>query len=76
MVVYDWMINYPYLAIFSLMFVLYTLYVNIVDESDGMADRYISAVLFPWAYAYYIHVTTTLMYGHSLYVDFAKSLTF
>ena len=74
MTIYSWMLVYPYLAMILFAFVLYSLVVNILDETDGMLPRYISVIAFPWVYAYYIHVSTYLMYGESSLVNFSHYL--
>ena len=75
MTIYTWMLMYPYLAMFAFAFIIYTLMVNMVDEGDGMLPRYISVAAFPWVYAYYIHVSTYLMYGESSLVKFSQYLS-
>jgi len=74
MTIYAWMIAYPYLAILAFAFIIYTLTVNLLDETDGMFPRYFSAVTLPWVYAYYIHVSSYLMYGESSLVNLFQYL--
>lgn len=61
-----WSIIYPWVSLPIVMYIVYTLFVNLLDETEGMFTRYVSAILFPWVCAYYLHISSLIMYGKSI----------
>ena len=61
-----WMLLNPWIALPILAFVMYTVFVNLLDETDGMFPRYVAAFALPWVFAYYLHISSIIMYGESI----------